>query len=231
MKKFLFSALVFFSCSYVMASETTLLLIRHGETNWNVEKRWQGQANIPLNEQGKKQAKLTAHKLLDEHPDLAGIYSSDLSRALDTALESAKLFKLPVSTSPALREFKAGAGEGLLHQEVLDRFGGWDVLMQKYPNKRERWKHSQVPGQETTYEISERLKAALYEIAIKHPDQKVAIFTHGGCIKALIADLEDLENIDHVPTPNCSIYQIIYNLESPLKPLRLVGCSLNEKKE
>ncbi len=213
-----------------MGSQTTFYLIRHGETNWNIEKRWQGQTDIPLNEQGEQQAKLVAQKLFQEDPDLTGIYSSDLSRAHNTAKEAAKLFKLPIFISSAFREFKGGAAEGMLHHEVLERFGGWEVIIQKYSDKRERWKHSQIPGQETLYEISERLKVALCEIAPKHPDQKVAIFTHGGCIKTLVADLEDLESIDMVPTPNCGIYKIIYDSEIPSKHLRVLDFAPEEKK-
>lgn len=229
MIKFTLIALCIFSHSNAFAAKTTFLLIRHGETNWNAEKRWQGQADIPLNKKGRTQAKRVAKKLFDEHPDLAAIYSSDLSRALDTSKETARLFNLPVVARSDLREYTVGVAEGLLYQEVIDRFGSWETLSQKYPDKRERWKHSQVPGQETIYQTTERLKKALCAIAAKHPDKKVAIFTHGGCLKTIVADLEDLESIDEVPTPNCGILQIVYESDNTEQPLRVVYSPSSEK--
>src|ERR1044071_3382976 len=77
------------------SEETILILIRHGQTDWNAENRVQGQANSPLNELGRLQAKELSEKLVFEHSDISAVYSSDLDRAYDTAKETADRFNLP----------------------------------------------------------------------------------------------------------------------------------------
>lgn len=84
--------------------------------------KWQGQADIPLNSKGVEEAKMVAEKLYEKHPDITIIYSSDLIRAIDTARETQHIFRLPLQTFPALREYKAGEAEGLTTEEVISRF-------------------------------------------------------------------------------------------------------------
>src|SRR5579862_9961834 len=81
---------------------TTLLLVRHGETDWNAERRWQGHADVPLNARGRDQSETLAEQLGGE--DIDAIYSSDLSRARDTALAVARRLHLSVVVDPDLRE-------------------------------------------------------------------------------------------------------------------------------
>lgn len=200
----------------VFATKTTFILIRHGQTDWNVQGKWQGQADIPLNSKGIAEAKMVANKLYEEHADISAIYSSDLIRAIDTAKETQSKFQLPLQILPALREYKIGEAEGLTAEEVVFRFGGWGLLQQQYPDKKERWKHSQIPGQETIDETFNRLKESICLISESHPDQKVALFTHGGCIKILVANLLDLESIEEVATPNGCFYELVYESKSHL---------------
>jgi len=149
---------------------TTLLLIRHGQTDWNSQGRVQGHINIPLNEQGLAQAKDLAKKMELKHPDLAVIYSSDLDRAYETAMETAKKFDLSVEKRPLLRECHYGLADGLTYQE-----------------KDSRWGHGGlIPGAETADELLQRVQADLIEIASKHPGKKIAVFSHGRTIQTFV---------------------------------------------
>lgn len=99
----------------------SVLFIRHGETAWNAERRWQGRSDIPLNEVGISQARETARKLADS--GLEVLVSSDLQRARETAQIIGADLGCPTLTSDALREIHLGEAEGLLADEVLLRIG------------------------------------------------------------------------------------------------------------
>ena len=99
---------------------TEIFLIRHGETAWNAERRLQGHLDIPLNEEGERQAAALARALAGETVDL--IVSSDLSRAASTARAVAERHGLPLHTDAALRERCFGAFEGLLYDERESHF-------------------------------------------------------------------------------------------------------------
>jgi len=101
---------------------TTLLLVRHGETDWNAERRWQGHADVPLNERGREQARALAEQLAGESVD--AIYSSDLSRARDTADILGARLDVPVVVDADLREIDVGPVEGLTAEESA-AFDGW----------------------------------------------------------------------------------------------------------
>ena len=98
---------------------TTLLLARHGETDWNREFRIQGSSDIELNELGRKQAHALAQEL--EHVELDAIYSSDLSRARATAEAVAASHGLEVRLDPRLRERSFGSWEGLTREDIDER--------------------------------------------------------------------------------------------------------------
>ena len=97
---------------------TTLLLARHGETDWNRDHRWQGHSDPPLNETGRRQAAALAAQLTD----LDAIYSSDTERAHETAGIVAERLDLPVTTDERLREVSFGDWEGLTRAEIDARF-------------------------------------------------------------------------------------------------------------
>lgn len=215
--------LVVFACCLLQCNafckEVTLLLIRHGETNWNLENRVQGQVDNPLNEKGVLQAKATAERLFYTHPDVVAIYSSDLSRAYETARISAEKLGLPIHIEPRLREIQAGIAEGMKREEKVMRYQKlWDELKQKYPDKRERWKYSPIPGEETTVELIRRIEGALRDICQQVQDHaKVAIFSHKKAIQAVLADIEDKET-DAIEILNCEIVPIFYNSDDPTHP-------------
>jgi probable phosphoglycerate mutase len=150
---------------------TTILLVRHGETDWNLERRVQGHSDQPLNATGRAQAQALADELADEPID--AVYSSDLARAHETARLVAATHGLPVVVLPELREKDFGTWEGLTDDEVRVRFpdaspGG-------------RW------GDGETYEqMSSRVVAALQRIASQHPDGRVLVVAHGGPVRAVL---------------------------------------------
>ncbi|HET7046509.1 MAG TPA: histidine phosphatase family protein [Gaiellaceae bacterium] len=149
---------------------TEILLARHGETDWNRERRVQGQTDRPLNEGGRRQAAELARSLAGEHLD--AVYASDLLRAFDTARAVAEPRGLEVVALPALRERDFGTWEGLTEAEILDRF----------PHARTApWGDA-----ETREELAARVIAALGEIVDRHPGGRVLVVSHGGPIRAAL---------------------------------------------
>src|SRR5579862_1895349 len=104
---------------------TTILLARHGETDWNVERRWQGHADTPLNDTGRAQARSLGEELADEPID--AVFSSDLRRAHETARLVAEPRGLSVIAIPDLRERNFGSAEGLTTEEIQTRFPGVEL--------------------------------------------------------------------------------------------------------
>jgi broad specificity phosphatase PhoE len=158
---------------------TTLILVRHGETDWNRDGRWQGHADAPLNERGREQARRLAAELAGE--DVAAVYSSDLSRARETADIIAERLGRDVSVDPRLREVHVGSWSGLTMPEIEERF----------PAEFARWRsgdagHSFADG-ETYAAMGERVVAAVEEIAAQHPGEQVVIVLHGGPVRSVLA--------------------------------------------
>jgi broad specificity phosphatase PhoE len=154
---------------------TTILLARHGETDWNVEGRVQGHTDRPLNETGVAQARALAEELADEQVD--AVYASDLGRALETARAVAEPRGLPVVPIPGLREKDFGTWEGLLDEEILERF----------PQAQ----HGPWGDAETPDELEERVLATLREIADRHPGGRVLVVSHGGPLRAVLRHCSD----------------------------------------
>jgi len=153
---------------------TRILLARHGETEWNRVGRWQGQADPPLNDTGRQQARVLAAQLEDD--GIAAVFSSDLRRARETAGIVAERLGLPLTEEPALREIDVGSWSGLTREEVRDR----------YPEGFARWLAGEIGHDgETREELSRRVVAAVERIAAAHVDEHVLVVTHGGAIRAL----------------------------------------------
>ena len=144
----------------------TLLLIRHGETDWNAEHRWQGHADVPLNARGREQAEALAEELAAAGVD--AIYASDLSRARDTAEIVGTRLGVPVVVDPDLREIYVGSREGLTGDEVGDR--PWDG--------------------EAHENHGDRILRAVRAIAERHPGQRVAVVSHGGSLRRIQEHLD-----------------------------------------
>ena len=154
---------------------TTILLARHGETDWNRERRWQGHADQHLNALGREQARALAAAIAP-HPPQA-LYSSDFARARETAEIVGDALGLPVWLEPRLREVDVGEWSGLTMDEV-ERL---------YPDGLRRRREG-ATGWESgeTYEaMGLRVLEALRAIASAHPSERILVVTHGGPMHAV----------------------------------------------
>jgi probable phosphoglycerate mutase len=162
---------------------TTILLARHGETDWNSEHRWQGHADQPLNEAGRAQAHALGESLAGR--GISAVYASDLVRAHETALIVAERIGLPVEVDPGLREVDVGDWAGRLHSE----------LEVNDPEGFRRWRTGGKGwcGGESYEQMGERVVASVVRIAERHPGETLLIVTHGGSIRACRATAAGLE--------------------------------------
>jgi len=160
----------------MQGKKTELWLVRHGQTDWNVEGRYQGQADRPLNEIGIRQARDLARKISDVK--FAAIYSSDLQRAFSTAKILAD--EREVKVDPRLREIHQGEWEGQLFSVIRERYVDF------FEDRRENPLESRPPGGESLKEVAERVKSCVDEIAARHPGERILIVSHGLAIATLI---------------------------------------------
>lgn len=152
---------------------TTLLLARHGETDWNAERRWQGHADPSLNEVGRRQAGELAERLAGNGIEV--IVSSDLARAAETAAIVAARLQLDVRKERDLREIDVGSWSGLTLDEVAERF----------PTGFARWRGGEIGHDgESREQLSRRVVAALLRVGADHAGRSVLVVTHGGVIRA-----------------------------------------------
>jgi len=169
---------------------TTILLVRHGETDWNLERRVQGHSDTPLNDTGRAQALALAETLDDV--EFEAVYASDLARAFDTAQVIAERHDLPVTPLPGLRERHFGTWEGLTDTEIFERY---PAVKTGAP-----WGDA-----ETQDEMRERVVGALLTIAASHPDGHVLVVTHGGPVRRLLVECGHDGN---GPIGNCALYEL-----------------------
>ncbi|MFZ4585234.1 MAG: histidine phosphatase family protein [Acidimicrobiia bacterium] len=155
---------------------TSFLIVRHGESTWNVEGRWQGQADPPLTELGERQAAAAAHAV----GAVDAVVASDLQRAAHTAAIIANALGVgPVLVDPRVRERHAGEWQGLTRDEIDVRFPGW--LQEK--KRPEGFEHDEP--------VVARAMGLLDELAATYEDAAVLVITHGGLIRALERHLTD----------------------------------------
>jgi probable phosphoglycerate mutase len=176
---------------------TTILLARHGETQWNLERRWQGWADPPLNDTGRAQAQALAEQLRDTPFD--AVYTSDLRRAHETAEIVAAPHDVPVVADQGLREIDVGSFSGLTHTEVMERFGG-----------------ERTDG-ETREQHAARVLAAVERIARVHLGERILLVTHGGTIRAL--HTHALGEPTH-PIENCSVLELHFRDDRLAAPIQ-----------
>jgi broad specificity phosphatase PhoE len=177
---------------------TTLLLVRHGETDWNRDGRWQGHSDTHLNDAGRDQARRVVRELHDV--DVA--YSSDLARARETAEIIAEVLGLPVRLDARLRERSFGAWEGLTAAEIEAAFG----------DAHGRWLAGEGAGADDAEPFDAfgaRVTSFLAEALERHPGETVLVVAHGGSIRVIHALASGLDYVrDHrsIPgVPNCVV--------------------------
>ncbi|MBL7197973.1 MAG: alpha-ribazole phosphatase [Candidatus Omnitrophica bacterium] len=162
---------------------TRLILIRHGQTDWNLQKRYCGFTDIGLNENGKKQIKKLSKRLSKE--TIHRVYSSDMKRAL----QSAKIvFKdMPVEKLSELREMNFGIFEGLRYQEIMN----------KYSKIYRKWiddpLNVAIPNGESLNNLAKRVRKVLAKILSGNKNRTVVIFTHAGPIRVILCDILRLD--------------------------------------
>lgn len=155
---------------------TTIIFIRHGQTDWNAARRWQGHANIPLNEVGMQQATLLSQRLC--HWPIQTIYSSDLLRAAATAKRLGQTLNIEPIIDSNWRERHVGRFEGLTMDEIIAQFPeAWESM---------RTGPLDPPGGETQEEVFERVGAAFDQLVARHEGEMTAVVSHGGTIHAAV---------------------------------------------
>src|SRR5262245_29729790 len=157
-----------------------LLLVRHAETDWNRERRYQGWTDTPLSEGGHAQAALAGRLLASER--LGAVWSSPLRRARDTAAAIAKAHGLTVRESPAFREMGFGEWEGLTVAEVGSRFPEVARVWRETPHL------AVFDGAERLEEVRRRALAGLAELRQAHDAETVCLVTHGVTARVLILE-------------------------------------------
>lgn len=159
-----------------------VVLWRHGQTEWNLEGRLQGQTDVPLDTVGREQAQTAARLLAALEPSM--IVSSDLSRAAETAQSLARLSKLDVVLDEGLRETYVGTWQGLTDAEIKERFP------EEYAAWREDHYHQRRGGGEIEAEVADRAVAAIERALKAVPDRgTLVVVTHGGTARVSIARL------------------------------------------
>lgn len=160
---------------------TKLILVRHAETDWNKESKYQGQKDVNLNATGKSQAEKLGKYLADKKIDV--IYSSDLKRASETAGIVNKYHKLQIEKDQRLREISFGDWEGMTYGEIKE----------VYPDNFRKWFENPVltapPAGETLSEFEKRIINIFSEIIEASDGRSVSVFTHGGVIKVYLSYL------------------------------------------
>jgi alpha-ribazole phosphatase len=164
---------------------TELILVRHGETEWNIGNIFRGRSDIELNETGLRQAELLAEYLSSTKID--AVYSSPLKRALKTAEILASYHNLQVNIAPGLTDFNFGKWQGLSHQEVKDSY---PELYAKWINHPDQVK---MPEGESLDDVKKRAMKVVTQVTTKH-EGSVVLVSHRVVNKVLICTLLGLDN-------------------------------------
>jgi probable phosphoglycerate mutase len=150
---------------------TTIVLIRHGQTEWNRNDRFRGRADVPLNETGLAQAEATGWRVAKAWQPVA-VYSSPLGRAVKTAEAIAKHFDLPVQIHPGLADIDFGDWQGLTPDEAR----------QRWPEQIDRWYNypelARIPNGESLADLRQRAMQTIQELTGKHPSDTIALVGH-----------------------------------------------------
>ena len=160
---------------------TKLILVRHGESCWNISGRYQGQLDIDLSERGQEQAKLVAQRLRKIQIDL--ILTSPLRRALDTAGLIASYHEhIPLVIDASLTEIGHGEWEGLTAAEVEEKFSAELALWQTEPAK------VKMPGGESLAEVKARVFPTIQQAITEHPDKTILVCSHDAVLRLIILE-------------------------------------------
>ena len=165
---------------------TQIILVRHGQTPWNLDKIFRGSRDIPLNDQGREEARLAGEWLKGE--TIHAAYASPLSRARDTAHAIARHHNLAVADLPGLTDLCYGDWEG------MPLGGGQGQVCRALPPVGNRAPTVRFPRGETLDEVRDRAMEAVEAVVQRHPDQVVLLAAHRAVNKVLIAAFIGLDN-------------------------------------
>jgi len=160
-----------------MQTNTEVILIRHGETEWNLSGRWQGHADSSLSSRGIEQAEALGKRMRNEKIDY--FYSSDLERALHTSRLVGGPSGWEAESMESLRERDLGVLEGLTTDEMLLKYP------KEYQSFRNDGPNYLVPGGESFQQFYDRCSGALEDVAMRNPGKKIGLVTHGGFLGAI----------------------------------------------
>jgi broad specificity phosphatase PhoE len=186
-----------------------LYLIRHGQTDANINKIYQGNSNVPLNDSGKEQAKILAWRFKG-YP-IGALYSSDLERALETARAINQYHDLNLVIERDLQEISLGEWQGKTREQVKSEYS--DFIQKRRDN--DDIYTTAVPGGESYQMLEKRAMAMLEKITGESEEEHVAIVTHGGIIKSIIGHILELphQKRNAFDIYNTSITVLKYSVE------------------
>ena len=190
-------------------SPKEIYLIRHGQTDWNKEGRFQGHLDVPLNELGRKQAEALIKPL--GLINIQAVLSSDLKRAQETAAIIAQALGIPLTHTKDLREAHLGQAQGLTVNEMKSQFG--EKLVSGWGSHDPTDADVKYPGGETGTAVLERVFGALENFALSQPFERIGVATHGGVIRRMVHALLP-KHTERVPIPNGILYLLHFHLKS-----------------
>ncbi len=192
----------------ISEDQTLIYLVRHGQTSYNIERRFQGQLDVPLSEEGEEQARAVSAWLADQQLNFGALYSSDLKRALETARAIGERLGLVPQQVEALREIHVGEWQGLVSDEIEARFPGQLSMW------RDQASGFRTPGGETTAEVQQRMFDWYVDAITRHRGQAIIVVSHGMALWSLVAglngwELSDLERTRQAKQGNTGVSVVL----------------------
>ncbi|MBY0555505.1 histidine phosphatase family protein [bacterium] len=188
-----------------------IYVVRHGETDWNKNQRFQGQTDIKMNEAGREQAlklRPVMHRL-----QIESVYSSSLLRAYETAEIATQDLKLSIQKDDRLRETHLGEAESLTHDEILQKFGPDSLI--KWRSYEERLLDYSFTKGESKRQMMYRARTVFLDIAQNSNRNNIAVFSHGMVMRALTHIFGDGVSWDMHAFANGSVHHYVWSDENP----------------
>lgn len=182
---------------------TKLVIVRHGESLFNLTRQYTGQTDVPLTEKGLAQAKITARYILENYK-IDEVYSSDLCRAIDTAKPVADPLGLTIKTDSRLREINAGIWQGMYFKDVREKYKDEYALYQSDRTTQ------RTPGGEGLFDVQKRTLEAVDAIAKTNDGKTVMIATHNGPLMTICTKFQGQNLNEAKSLSNNSITEIDY---------------------
>lgn len=188
-----------------------IYVIRHGETDWNKNQRFQGQTDVKLNEAGREQA--TKLRQIVQQLQIESVYTSSLSRAFETAELATTDLKLSIQKDDRLRETNIGDAEGLTHDEILQKFG--EHSLTKWRSYEERLLDFHFTNGESKRQLMVRARQVFLDIAQNSNRNSIAVFSHGMLMRAMTYVFGAGLPWDLQVFSNGSVHHYIWSDENP----------------